>query len=321
MIYFGFVKKYLTLLLALAVYLPTNAQSIAGYWYGSAYVSGSQGNQHNYLMELILTEKGNAVEGMVNYYFRNLYRSIPINGKIDRVTQQVTIPEVPFVYYGSLSQMEVDCQMNGSFQLIIARAGSTLSGQWKPTDAHKYTCPPIQTKLTLDREQPVTDSLIQAIKNWKEQYQVWSPSPDTDKETALTVTPRMVKNYVVVNEQASRKSELLEEIEIESDSVLINLYDNGEVDGDSISLFVNKKLIATHQRLSTRPIQLKLGLDSTQDQIELVMFAENVGMIPPNTALMIVQSNDKSYSLRLTSTLDKSAMVRIKRKLNKPKGK
>jgi hypothetical protein len=51
------------------------------------------------------------------------------------------------------------------------------------------------------------------------------------------------------------------------------------------------------------------------------MFADNLGSIPPNTALMIVNDGKKRYELRLTSNLEKSATIRIKKKKadSKPK--
>lgn len=290
------------------------AQSVSGYWYGSAFVTGSQGTQHNYLVELILTDNGKSVQGVMNYYFRNLYKSIPISGNFDRKKQQLELPNVPIVYYGSLERLEVDCQMNGLFNLIIARAGSTLTGQWRADEQYKYTCPPIQARLSLDRAQTINDSLIQAIKNWKEQYQVWTPTPDNEKDKGLTVIPRAVKNFVVTNQQETRDQELMEELEVDTDSVKISLYDNGEVDGDTISIFLNKKLILTRQRLSTRPIRMTIPIDSLQEYVELLMFAENLGSIPPNTALMVVEAGEKTYQVRLSSTLEKSGKVRIKRR-------
>ncbi|MFM7672781.1 MAG: hypothetical protein ACKO6Q_09350 [Bacteroidota bacterium] len=308
------MKLFRHTLLALLLPFASTAQSIAGYWYGSAFVTGSQASQHNYLIELILTDNGRTVKGVMNYYFRNLYRSVSVDGAFVRKQQQLTLNQVPFLYYGSLEQMEVDCQMSGAFNLVISRVGSSLSGLWKPADNYKYTCPPIQFRLSLDREQSVNDSLIQALKIWKEQYQVWTPQKGDNNQSPIAVTPRPVKNLVAVQQQEKREQVLAEELEVDADSVRISLYDNGEVDGDSISIFLNKKLIATHQRLTTRPIQLTLPLDSLQDYVELIMFAENLGSIPPNTALMVVEAGEKTYQLRLSSTLDKSAKVRIKRK-------
>ncbi len=312
--YFEALKHLRIILLLIGLPLLSSAQSVSGYWYGSAFVTGSQGSQHNYLVELILTDNGRSVQGVLNYYFRNLYKSIPVSGQFDRKTQQLEIPNVPIVYYGSFERMEVDCQMNGLFTLITARAGSTLSGQWKADEKYKYTCPPIQARLTMDRTQTVNDSVIQAIKSWKEQYQVWTPSPNNELDKGLTVTPRAVKNFVVANQLETRDQELVEELEVDADSVKISLYDNGEVDGDSISIFMNKKLIVTRQRLSTRAIRMTIPIDSLQDYVELIMFAENLGSIPPNTALMIVEAGEKTYQVRLSSTLEKSGKVRIKRR-------
>lgn len=276
---------------------------------------GSESSQDNYLIELILTDTRGNVQGVLNYYFRNLYRSIPIQGSYDRRQQQLTLNDIPFIYHGSITQLEVDCYMSGVFNLVTARAGSSLSGQWKPQDSYKYTCPPIQVRLALDQDQSVNDSLVQAVKNWKEQYQVWTP-PATEDPTdpVAALTPRPVKNIVVNQQQETRALDVAEEFELDADSVRISLYDNGEVDGDSISVFLNKKLIVTHQRLSTRAIRFTLPLDSLQDYLELIMFAENLGTIPPNTALMVVEAGDKTYQVRITSTLEKSGSVRLKRK-------
>ena len=290
------------------------AQTVSGYWYGSAFITGTAGTEHNYLVELILDDNGRSVQGVLNYYFRNLYRSIPVKGRFDRQQQQLVIDPTPMLYYGSLTNLEVDCQMTGAFKLVSARAGSTLSGVWKPDEQYKYTCPPIQVRLSLDREQTMNDSAINAIRTWKEEYQVWTPPQDESAQAGLAVTPRTVKNYLAVQQQETRDKEVTEEFELDADSVRISLYDNGEVDGDSISVFLNKKIITTHQRLSTRPIRFTIPLDSLEEYVELIMFAENLGSIPPNTALMIVEAGTKTYQIRITSTLEKSGSVRLKRK-------
>jgi hypothetical protein len=44
------------------------------------------------------------------------------------------------------------------------------------------------------------------------------------------------------------------------------------------------------------------------------MFADNLGSIPPNTALMLVNDGKNRFDIRLSSNLQKSATVRIRRK-------
>ena len=83
------------------------------------------------------------------------------------------------------------------------------------------------------------------------------------------------------------------------------------VDGDSISIRVNKKLVATHQLLSDKPIILYVTIDLKNPLQEVEMIAENLGTIPPNTALLIVTAGKKRYRLNLTSNESKNAMVRF----------
>ena len=98
---------------------------------------------------------------------------------------------------------------------------------------------------------------------------------------------------------------------LESDDVRIDLYDNGEVDGDSVSLFLNGKLIMARQRLSTQALTLHLTRADLQDENDLTMYAENLGSIPPNTALMVVTDGKKRYEVRSTSDLQKSGTIRF----------
>jgi hypothetical protein len=104
------------------------------------------------------------------------------------------------------------------------------------------------------------------------------------------------------------------EIMVDSDSVTVDFYDNGEIDGDSISVFYNDQLITFNRKLSTRSLQFKLGLDPNKEVNEITMFADNLGTIPPNTALMLVNDGKNRFDVRLSSNLQKSATVRLRRK-------
>ena len=47
---------------------------------------------------------------------------------------------------------------------------------------------------------------------------------------------------------------------------------------------------------------------------EIAMFADNLGSIPPNTALMIVYDGKERHEVRISSTLKNNGTVRIRRK-------
>ena len=101
------------------------------------------------------------------------------------------------------------------------------------------------------------------------------------------------------------------EIKVDTGTIRLDFYDNGEIDGDSITLLVNKQVIITHQRLAARPITTYIKIDPQNTFQEVEMIAENLGSIPPNTALLIIRAGKKTYRLYLTSTEAKNAMVRF----------
>ncbi|MBK7123786.1 MAG: hypothetical protein IPH68_13920 [Chitinophagaceae bacterium] len=115
-----------------------------------------------------------------------------------------------------------------------------------------------------------------------------------------------------------RNTDVIKTIEIDNTGFTVALYDNGEIDGDSISLFFNGSLLLSHKRLSDKPITLKLNVDELRDINELIMYAENLGTIPPNTALMVVNDGDNRYEVRISSDLQKSGVIRF---VHRPKMK
>ena len=101
------------------------------------------------------------------------------------------------------------------------------------------------------------------------------------------------------------------EIKVDTGQIRLDFYDNAEIDGDSITVLVNKNVVITHQRLTAKPITLHLTIDPQHTFQEIEMIAENLGSIPPNTALLIITAGKKRYRLFLTSSESKSAMVRF----------
>jgi hypothetical protein len=253
------------------------------------------------------------VKGILNYYFRDSYRSIQVKGNYNAATRQLSLYDIPVTYHGSISGFEVDCIMNMQATLKVAKAGSDLSGVFKGLPDYKYICADISFNLSLNADISKQDSVLKAMREYKETYQVWTPS-FYDTLPPVTIIQRKVVNYVIEREFTEREEVISDEIEVDSDSLQVDFYDNGEIDGDSISVFYNKELVAFHQKLSTRSIHFDIVLDSTKSINELSMFAENLGSIPPNTALMVIDDGKKRHHIRLTSNLEKNATIKIRRK-------
>jgi hypothetical protein len=124
--------------------------------------------------------------------------------------------------------------------------------------------------------------------------------------------PKQVPSITIPATTRSRENELVKTLTVESEEISVRLYDNGEIDGDTISVYLDGRAVVSNKGLSTQPITLNLKMDESSPDHVLVMVAENMGRIPPNTSLMIVQDGDKRFQVSISSTEQKNAMVRFR---------
>jgi hypothetical protein len=109
----------------------------------------------------------------------------------------------------------------------------------------------------------------------------------------------------------NKTNALFKEILVDSGLVQIELFDNGQIDGDTISVYVNEKPVVYHQMLKTQAVSLSVLVDQQKPVQEVVMVGENLGSIPPNTALMIVTTRTERYQLYLKADEKQNALVRF----------
>jgi len=326
---------YICFLLVVPGFL--SAQLVSGSYYGHADVDLS-GIHNNYLTELVIKQKGTRVEGIFGYYFRDKYQSYFVHGHYDPQTHEITILNLPMTFYASVSaSTSVDCITNFRGIVIHSRMGSTVRGTFYHDEKYKYTCPDIKVTYGQDKTDNQADSTISA---GPVAARIWKPQADdfvvdaikaappktlaTDKAVVDTAKAVVVsapppdpvmqdKKKIEVSFQ-ERKAVVSQVFQVESDSVRLSFYDNGEIDGDSISVFVNSQVALTHQALEAKAFNLYLHLDSTRDINEVSMFAENLGRIPPNTALMVITDGKNRYQVFLSSSLTENATIQLKRK-------
>ena len=167
------------------------------------------------------------------------------------------------------------------------------------TKPNKKTEPVVATKPNLIKPVPEKKTVPETA------------SPETQKTEPAVIKPEPAEKKIIDSKYEKRNSNLIKTIEIDNETFSVDLYDNGEIDGDSISLFFNSKLILSHKRLTSKALSLKLDIDDKQDLNELIMYAENLGTIPPNTALMVVHDGDNRYEVRISSDLQKSGVIRF----------
>lgn len=135
---------------------------------------------------------------------------------------------------------------------------------------------------------------------------------DTPAKKTDVVKPHTPKKPNIPVTTRSRENELVKTFTVKSREVIVKFYDNGEIDNDTISVYLDGKPLVMNQRLSAAPITVKITMSNDEPEHTLVMVAENLGRIPPNTSLMVVHDGGNRYQASITSTEQKNAMVRFR---------
>ncbi|HEX2609185.1 MAG TPA: hypothetical protein VHK91_17510, partial [Flavisolibacter sp.] len=116
---------------------------------------------------------------------------------------------------------------------------------------------------------------------------------------------------IVLRRAAQSDFDHIKEIRVDTGTIKLDFYDNAEIDGDSVTVTLDNKVIVSHQKLGLKPITVEIKVDLDHKEQEMTMIADNLGTIPPNTALLIITAGSKKYQLFLASDKTKSAQVRF----------
>jgi len=155
-------------------------------------------------------------------------------------------------------------------------------------------------------ESPVTTNENNSIPTEKKES-IAAPVVQTAEKTIADITS---KAAVI----GGRKSEFSQVVNFKSDSIILSLYDNGEIDGDTVSVYMNGEVLMANQGLKAAAIRKTIYLPAGNDEFTLVMFAESLGKYPPNTGLLVIRDGNDIYNLRFSSDFQKSSGIVFKRK-------
>jgi hypothetical protein len=317
----------------LFVCTATNSQMITGVW---------KGKINRQKAEVKIIQRGDSLTGTSYYYESSTnYRRYSIKGYFDANTNEAVwwddqlIEERNGKYTTApgkiplLSRADFNCPGDGRM-MLDGRAGK-LQDENPNGDLHldkieqgsfadEWT-DVINNYLAGGNDPDIIDSVeTVAGRPVEKQVAIDEPKPVTihrdepvvAKEKPIQVTPvEDPKPQTVEEKFVSRKKTFTKEIPVTGDSIELRFYDNAEIDGDSISLFLNDRLIFEHIRLTEKAYTIKLAVGDLNDSNELTMVAENLGTIPPNTSYMVVMVGENRYDARLESTEGSSAMIRF----------
>jgi len=200
-----------------------------------------------------------------------------------------------------------------------------------PPPVTKNTAPVATVKAPEQKDnKPVTAIAKKPVVNEKPAASITQPvikvaEPIKPVTTTAIVAAPEQKTFVPViatvplvkaaADVAERKMKNQQSVFFESDSLVLTLYDNGEVDGDTVSVLMNGQIIFAKQGLTEKPNSKTIYIEkSVTDSISMVMYAESLGSIPPNTGLLIIMDGEKRYEVRFSADLQTNAAILLRRK-------
>jgi hypothetical protein len=272
---------YLILILLFPSFLF--AEDLNGIWKGT-FTQGPGGCYPKYFLELQINFSDNNITGKVyDYYDTSKFVKLSFTGKYNPQTHRLVLIENKVLQ----SRIPVDCApCIKTYDLIYSKKDNDemLEGELKGHIVEKQnTCPP--GKIVLKK------------------------STSSDFPVDIEQSDELALIQPNIHLQA-RAIDLKTTIEVDSSKIKLEFYDDAEIDNDTITVFINNKLLLYRQCLTLKPLTIYFNA-FPGTEYELLMYADNLGTIPPNTALMVVTAGSKKLDVYLSSSEQKSAAVKF----------
>jgi hypothetical protein len=229
----------------------------------------------------------------------------------------VSAPKVEFK--ASTEKQEAIVEAKKKKTAIIAKS-ATEKKQIPRTDPKPKEIPVKASTTAIRRTQPkpqINNAIVKASVMEKNV----PPVSVAEKKTVATTLPVpfiKITPVIPTNTAAdvdTRKTEIIRSVFFKSDSLVINLYDNGEIDGDTVSVVLNGKIILAREGLTAKAITKTIYITPEMgDSLQLVMYAENLGTLPPNTGLLTLQDGGDRYEIRFAGDFTKNSAIILRRR-------
>lgn len=108
-----------------------------------------------------------------------------------------------------------------------------------------------------------------------------------------------------------RKIQDQKTFEVKSRYIVVNIWDDEKIDGDTLSVNFNGKWILKNYHLIKEKKTLLLTLKKNQEN-EIIFHAENLGKQPPNTAAVQLEyDNGEKQKFNMHSDFDANGIIKI----------
>lgn len=311
-----------------ASFAQAGTEDITGLWTGLMYNDTTE-LSHRY--EIIISEKNGKLSGFSHTYFivegKEYYGVKKL--KVTREGNKIITQDMKLLANDYPMKPPKGVYMVSVLQFEINPAALILKGLFSTNATKKYlpNTGYIHVEKKTDLQQSALLSQLQQLGLTDEINMGTVETPPPVKATVKTKTaaaPAVTKAEPVIKKEIqpvatskapaaadinSRIIETIRSVNYSSDSLVLSLYDNGEVDGDTVTVIMNGQVIMPQVGLGANAIRKTIYTKDIKDSIQIVMYAETLGSLPPNTGLLIVYDGPVRYEIRFSGDLKKNAAI------------
>jgi hypothetical protein len=103
------------------------------------------------------------------------------------------------------------------------------------------------------------------------------------------------------------------EFDIDADELVIHIWDDHIIDNDVVSLYLNDSVVVNGFMLPGKITEFRIRLDNYHKNFYLVLYADDVGKMPPCTVAVMLRAGGQEKRLHLVSDTKKCGTLKITR--------
>ncbi len=254
--------------------------------------------------KIVFTESGGIIKGHSYTYKEPDDTKAAITGSLDKHDRKLSFKETEIIYSHSIHTKAFMCLIDANTDYVQSAKGKMFKGPITSKEADHTAC--TGGIVTFDNPEEIKN-----IFDTHEKFDTVITMGRRPKEPVIEkAQPAAQPEKELVTEKITNGVE--KALDWHSDTVIIDVWDGGTVDGDKVTLKYNGKPLLEQYSLVKQKKQLRIPISGHGIDV-ITILADNEGWDPPNTANLLLTDGAVKYSILSYNTKGQISMIKIKK--------